>query len=79
MVLFQDRVLSLCYQWKNTQQQTEKLLSAEHVAKIIQHKSQKGRQAGLKMFKTSSMKYLQIHKFPFKNNTIQYNTLRDKN
>ena len=35
--------------------------SAEHIAKTIQHKSQIGAEADLKMYKTSEMKYLLIH------------------
>ena len=41
------------------------------MAKVIQHKSQiQGAQTDLKMYKTSKMKYLQIHNFPFKNVTF---------
>ena len=41
--------------------------SAEHMAKIIQHKSNQGAQADLKMYKTSKIKYLLIHNSLFKN------------
>ena len=41
------------------------------MAKVIQHKSQtQGAQTDLKMYKTSKIKNLQIHNFPFKNVTF---------
>ena len=107
MLLSQHRVsLSYCYQWKNTQQQTErnyfsknlktdKLIlksisrtgnlahGSVHASKVrwVHGKnystqiSNQGTQADLKMCETSKMKYLEIHKFPFKNIiflTIEY-------
>ena len=46
----------------------EQVRSAEHGGKNYSTQiSNEGTQADLKMYKTSKMKYLQIHKFPIKN------------
>ena len=107
MLLSQHCVsLSYCYQWKDTQQQTERnyfsknLKTHKLILKSISHTgnlahgsvhaskvrwahgknystqiSNQGAQADLKMYKASKMKYLEIHRFPFKNIiflTIEY-------